>query len=70
MNRIVGIALVAVGVVLIVMGLNAEDSFASRVSKFFTGSPTDRTIWLMIGGVVALVVGGVAAAMPAKSLSR
>jgi hypothetical protein len=68
MRRMIGIALVAVGVVLLIWGVTAADSFASDVSRFFTGSPTDRAIWLTIGGVAAIVAGGVAAALPAKAL--
>jgi hypothetical protein len=51
MPRIVGIALVIVGVVLLIMGLNAMDSFSSQVSKFFTGSPTDRAAIIVGGGL-------------------
>ena len=58
MPRIVGILLVVVGVVLLIMGINAMDSFSSQVSKFFTGSPTDRAVWLTIGGVAAIILGG------------
>ena len=50
-------ALVIVGVILIIYGVNASHSFDSDVSRFFTGSPTDRTIWYLIGGVVASCVG-------------
>ena len=69
MRRIIGLAVVGVGVVLLVCGLSAADSFASDVSRFFTGSPTDRAIWLTIGGVAAIVAGGVAAALPNKALA-
>lgn len=58
MNKPLSLALVVIGIVLLVMGLNASDSFASEVSEFFTNSPTDKAIWLVIGGVAALVVGG------------
>lgn len=58
MNKPISLALLVVGIVLLVMGLNASDSFASEVSEFFTDSPTDKAIWLVIGGVAALVVGG------------
>ena len=27
------------------------------VSRFFTGAPTDKAMWLLIGGIVASVVG-------------
>ena len=57
MNRIISLALLAGGIVLIVFGINATNSFSSDVSRFFTGSPTDKAVWMLIGGIVASVVG-------------
>jgi hypothetical protein len=57
MNKIVSLALLGGGVVLIIFGVNAMNSFSSDVSRFFTGSPTDKAVWMLIGGVVATVVG-------------
>jgi hypothetical protein len=57
MKSALTLALIAVGIVLIVFGINSSDSIGSDVSRFFTGSPTDKTIWLIIGGIVALVLG-------------
>lgn len=57
MNKVVSIVLLALGIVLIVYGVSASESFSSDVSRFFTGAPTDRTIWLLIGGVVSAVIG-------------
>lgn len=57
MNKIVSLALLAGGVVLIIIGINATNSFGSDVSRFFTGSPTDKAVWMLIGGIVAVVVG-------------
>ena len=57
MRNPLGIILILAGFVLLVMGFSASDSFSSRVSKFFTGNPTDRSVWMMIGGVVAIGVG-------------
>ena len=57
MNRIIPLALLAGGVVLIVLGVSAMNSFSSDVSRFFTGSPTDKAVWMLIGGVVAAAVG-------------
>jgi hypothetical protein len=57
MNKIVSLALLVGGVVLIVIGINATNSFSSDVSRFFTGSPTDKAIWMLIGGAVAAVIG-------------
>jgi len=57
MNRLVSIALLVGGVVLLIFGINATNSFGSDVSRFFTGSPTDKAVWMLIGGLVATVVG-------------
>ena len=57
MNRIVSLALLVGGVVLIIAGVSATNSFSSDVSRFFTGSPTDKAVWMLLGGSVAAVVG-------------
>ena len=57
MNKIVSLALLVGGVVLIIIGINATNSFSSDVSRFFTGSPTDKAVWMLIGGSVAAIVG-------------
>jgi len=57
MNRAVYIALLAVGILLIVFGINASNSLSSSVSRFFTGSPTDKAVWILIGGVASSLIG-------------
>jgi len=57
MNKAFSIALFAGGIVLIVIGVNATKSFSSDVSRFFTGSPTDKAIWMLIGGIAAAAIG-------------
>jgi hypothetical protein len=57
MNKTVSLALLVGGVVLIIFGIQATNSFGSDVSRFFTGSPTDKAIWMLIGGIVAAVIG-------------
>ena len=57
MNKALGIALLIVGVILLVWGVNASESVGSEISKTFTGSPTDKSIWLVIGGVVSGITG-------------
>lgn len=64
LQRLAGLVLLVVGVVLLIWGINALDSFASQFSKFFTGSPTDKAVWLTIAGAVMVVAGGSIAAMP------
>jgi hypothetical protein len=57
MNNVVGLAIFGVGIVLLVFGFNASHSFGSDVSRFFTGNPTDKSMWLLIGGAAAVIVG-------------
>ena len=57
MNKIASIALLIGGVVLMIIGINATNSFGSDVSRFFTGSPTDKAVWMLIGGIVAAIAG-------------
>jgi NO-binding membrane sensor protein with MHYT domain len=59
MSKAVSLALLAGGIVLIVFGVMASTSFTSDLSRFFTGSPTDKAIWMLLGGVVASIVGAV-----------
>lgn len=57
MNKIVSLALLIGGVILIIYGVSASESIGSDLSRFFTGSPTDRTIWFLVGGAIAAGVG-------------
>ena len=57
MNKIISLALVVVGVVLIIWGISAMDSLSSDVSQFFTGAPTNKAMWLLIGGIVIAIFG-------------
>lgn len=57
MNKAFAIALLVGGVILLVLGFNATNSFSSDVNRFFTGNPTDKAMWMLIGGAVAAVVG-------------
>jgi len=51
------VALLVGGIVLIVVGINATKSFSSDVSRFFTGSPTDKAVWMLLGGFAASIIG-------------
>ncbi len=57
MNKTPGIVLLGVGVALIVFGVSASDSIGSSVSRAFTGTPTDKSLWLLIGGIGATIAG-------------
>ena len=56
-NRLISLAIFAGGIVLVVFGVAETKSFSSDVSRFFTSSPTDKAIWMLIGGIVAIVIG-------------
>lgn len=57
MNRIFSLGLLVAGLVLVIYGLAALDSMGSSLSRFFTGSPTDKTVWLLLGGIMATAIG-------------
>ena len=57
MNKLVSIVLLVAGITRIVYGLAASNSFGSGVSRMFTGAPTDKTLWLLIGGGAVALVG-------------
>jgi hypothetical protein len=57
MNKAVFLAILVGGIVLAVYGVSASESFSSDISRFFTGSPTDKAIWMLVGGAVAIIIG-------------
>jgi hypothetical protein len=57
LNRSVFIALLVLGVVLLVLGVIESDSVSSSFSRLFTGEPTDKAIWYLIGGGLAAAAG-------------
>jgi hypothetical protein len=50
-----------VGIGLIIFGINAAASLASDASRFFTGTPTEKSILLLLGGIAITTVGAVTA---------
>lgn len=61
MSKPVSLAILAVGIVLLIYGLNAGDSLASEAKEAVTGTPTDKSIILILIGVVGIIVGGFSA---------
>jgi hypothetical protein len=68
MNKLLSLALIVGGIVAIIYGISASDSIASGFSRLFTGAPTDKTIWLLVGGGVAAVIGAAGIFRGSKSL--
>ncbi|MFM0626209.1 DUF3185 family protein [Paraburkholderia xenovorans] len=57
MTKAISIALIVGGVVLLYFGGQAFNSVSSDVSRVFTGSPTNKAIMLIVGGVAATIAG-------------
>jgi len=67
MNRIVGICILVVGVVLLCWGYRESESVASGFSRIFHDSPTDKSMGLMIvGGILSVAGAGVILRRPRK----
>jgi uncharacterized membrane protein len=58
MNRILSFVILAVGIILLIYGINAHGSIVSSAKEAVTGTPTDKSLWLIIVGVIATIVGG------------
>jgi hypothetical protein len=56
-TRVLGVILLAAGVVLIIIGVAASHSLANNLSSFFTGRLTDHTMWYIFGGIASAIVG-------------
>ncbi len=67
MNKAISLAVFAGGVILLGFGINAYNSTSSDISRFFSGSATDKSIWMIVGGIVALVFGLVGVLRSSKS---
>jgi hypothetical protein len=66
MNKAIGIALLAVGIALIIYGIDASNSASSSLSRTFNGTPTNKTLWLLLGGIGSAICGAVLTLKPSK----
>lgn len=56
-KAILGIALLVVGLILLYFGYNASESITEGVTEAVTGKYSDETMYYLIGGAVASIVG-------------
>jgi ABC-type uncharacterized transport system permease subunit len=56
-NKLLGFALLAVGIVLLVMGYNASQSVGSQFRQAFSGSMSDRATLFYLGGAIVTAIG-------------
>jgi hypothetical protein len=69
MNKALSLAILAGGILVAVFGIDAVNSTGSDISRFFTGAPTDRSMWMLVGGVVASVIGLAGLLLPGSRTS-
>ena len=53
----IGIVLLVVGLGLGFWGYDISGSIGSQLTETVTGSPTDKVMWLYIGGAASFVLG-------------
>jgi drug/metabolite transporter (DMT)-like permease len=68
-QRIAGIVLLVLGVVLLIFGINSSNSVVDRVSEGVTGRFTDTTMWYIVGGIVLGITGLALSVMGKRSLT-
>lgn len=59
--QIIGLVVLVVGIVLLVMGINASQAVTEEVREGLTGRYSSTVQWYIIGGIVAIVGGGLLA---------
>ncbi len=67
MNKALSIAILVAGIVLLIFGLNAEDSLVSTSKEVITGTPTDKSMVLIVCGIVGIIIGGLGTMFRRKS---
>ncbi len=55
--RLLGVALLVVGLGLLYFGWQATEGLGEQVHEMVTGRYTDETMWYLIGGGAAALVG-------------
>ncbi|BBI17754.1 DUF3185 family protein [Neochlamydia sp. S13] len=56
--RILGLVSLAVGIALLLFGINSSQAFTEKVVEDVTGRYTDNTMWYIIGGIAMIIGGG------------
>lgn len=58
-SSIFGLILLIVGVFLIGAGLQKTQTFTNKVVEGITGRYTQTTLWMLIGGGLLMLIGGI-----------
>jgi TRAP-type C4-dicarboxylate transport system permease small subunit len=57
MNRVISAIVLLAGLALVGYGYHASESVTSQTSQALTGTPTDKAMWLMVGGGIVALIG-------------
>ena len=57
MDKTIALVILVGGILLVIFALIASDSIISDISKAFTDSPTDKSMWMLVGGIVVTGIG-------------
>ncbi len=60
-KAMVGVAIALGGIFLLVLAYRASGSPVDQISNAFTGQYTDRTMWYIGAGIIAVIGGGMLA---------
>ena len=66
MNRIIGAALFAIGVVLLVFAYHASNAPLEQISNTLTGHYSNQTMWYLVLGVGGAIGGGLLFALGSR----
>lgn len=66
--RMIGLVVAAIGLILLVFGLNTAESPGEQVAYAVTGRYSDATLWYLVSGLAALVAGALLAAFGPRRL--
>jgi len=57
MKKAISAGVFIAGLLLLYFGYREYQSFSSEIEEFFTGSPSNRALWMLIGGAAASIAG-------------
>ncbi len=57
MNKVTGLVVLIVGCILLYYGWKSHESVASVVSSSVSGTPTNKSLWLLALGLLAAIAG-------------
>jgi hypothetical protein len=58
MSRILSIVFLIAGIFLLVYGIDASNSVSSSLTQAVSGTPTNKSMWLIVLGVIGILSGG------------